>query len=170
MVQYILVARLLEFWLAPRLSFGAARDASTWKQPAMISTIVASVPGTKGETIKNGDADRTPPETLEERLENTPSYARCFAHCSSSMCWSILESLMGTTHGAEELGLWPRGLVCQASARGRHIGFCLGYGHIWNIQTSKGQQKYSARPITLSHDDILTNGCVSYYNTFKVLY
>ena len=37
---------------------------------------------------------------------------------------------MGTAHGAEELGLCPHGLACQAGAWGRYIGFCLGYGHI----------------------------------------
>ena len=63
---------------------------------------------------------------------------------------------MGTAHGAEELGLCPHGLACQAGAWGRYIGLCLGYGHIWKIQTSDGRQKYSAKPITLAHDDILT--------------
>jgi hypothetical protein len=38
---------------------------------------------------------------------------------------------MGTTHGAEELGLCSHGLACRAGAWGRYIGFCLGYGHIW---------------------------------------
>ena len=65
---------------------------------------------------------------------------------------------MGTAHGAEELGLCPHGLACQAGAWGRYIGFCLGYGHIWKIQTNNDRQKYSATPITLAHDDILTNG------------
>jgi hypothetical protein len=65
---------------------------------------------------------------------------------------------MGTAHGADELGLCPHGLACQAGTWGRYIGFCLGYGHILKIQTSNGRQKYSARPITLAHDDILTNG------------
>ena len=64
---------------------------------------------------------------------------------------------MGTAHGAEELGL-----ACQAGAWGRYIGFCLGYGHIWKIQTNKGRQKYFPAPITLAHDhahdEILTNG------------
>ena len=64
---------------------------------------------------------------------------------------------MGTAHGAEELGLCSHGLACQACAWGHYIGFCLGYGHIWEIQTSKGRQKYSASPITLTHDEILTN-------------
>jgi hypothetical protein len=64
---------------------------------------------------------------------------------------------MGTTHGAEELGLCPHGLACQAGAWGRYIGFCLGYGHIWKIQTNEGLQNYFARPISLSHDEILTN-------------
>ena len=64
---------------------------------------------------------------------------------------------MGTTHFAEELGLCPHGLACQAGAWGRYIGFCLGYGHIWKIQTNNGRQKYSAKPITLAHDEILTN-------------
>jgi hypothetical protein len=47
------------------------------------------------------------------------------------MFLSILESLMGTAHGAEELGLCPHRLACQAGPWGRYIGFCLGYGHIW---------------------------------------
>jgi hypothetical protein len=38
---------------------------------------------------------------------------------------------MGTAHDADELGLRPHGLACQAGAWGRYIGFCLGYGHIW---------------------------------------
>jgi hypothetical protein len=65
---------------------------------------------------------------------------------------------MGTAHGAEELGLCPHGLACQAGAWGRYIGFCLGYGHIWKIQTIETRQKYFAAPITLTHDEILTNG------------
>jgi hypothetical protein len=40
---------------------------------------------TKGETIKIGTADRTPRERLEERLEKTPSNARCFAQGFSLM-------------------------------------------------------------------------------------
>jgi hypothetical protein len=67
---------------------------------------------TKGEELKIGAADRTPRETLEKRLEETPSNARCFAQGSSLMCLPILESLMVTTHGAEELGLCPHGLAC----------------------------------------------------------
>jgi hypothetical protein len=65
---------------------------------------------------------------------------------------------MGTAHGVEELGLCPHGLACQAGAWGRCMWFFLGYGHIWEIQTNKGRQKYFAKPITLSHDGILTNG------------
>jgi hypothetical protein len=61
---------------------------------------------------------------------------------------------MGTAHGAEELRLCSHELACQASAWARYIGFCIGYGHIWKIQYWKGQQKYSARPITLAHDKI----------------
>ena len=38
---------------------------------------------------------------------------------------------MGTAHGAEELGLCPHGLACQADA--------------WGV-------KYFEKPITLSHD------------------
>jgi hypothetical protein len=41
---------------------------------------------TKGGPIKIGGADRTPRETLEKRLEKTPSNARCFAQGSSLMC------------------------------------------------------------------------------------
>ena len=65
---------------------------------------------------------------------------------------------MGTAHGAEELGLCPHGLACQAGAWGRYIGFCLGYDHIWEIQYWEGRQKYSAMPVTLAHNEILTNG------------
>ena len=67
---------------------------------------------------------------------------------------------MGTSHGAEELELCSHGLACQAGAWGRYnvIGFCLGYGHMWKIRYWKGQQKYSARPITLTHDEIFKNG------------
>ena len=65
---------------------------------------------------------------------------------------------MDTTHGADELGLCSHAWVaCQAGAWGRYIRFCLGYGHIWKIQTSNGRQKYSTKPITLSHEEILTN-------------
>jgi hypothetical protein len=32
---------------------------------------------------------------------------------------------MGTTHGAEELGLCSHGLACQAGAWGRYIGFVI---------------------------------------------
>ena len=73
------------------------------------------------------------------------------------MCRPILEGLMATAHGAEELGLCPHGHACEAGAWDRYIGFCPGYGHIWKIQTNKGRQKYSARPITLAHNEILTN-------------
>ena len=65
---------------------------------------------------------------------------------------------MGTAHGAEELGLCPHGLACQAGAWGRYIGFCLGYGHIWKTYYELDLEKYSAKPITLAHDEILTNG------------
>ena len=33
---------------------------------------------------------------------------------------------MGTAHGAGELGMCTHGYACQAGARGRYIGFCLG--------------------------------------------
>jgi hypothetical protein len=65
---------------------------------------------------------------------------------------------MGTAHGAEELGLCPHGLACQAGAWGCYKGFCLGYGHIWKTCYELDLEKYSARPITLAHDEILTNG------------
>ena len=42
------------------------------------------------------------------------------------MCLPILEGLMGTAHGAEELGLCSHGLACQAGVCGRYIGFSLG--------------------------------------------
>jgi hypothetical protein len=65
---------------------------------------------------------------------------------------------MGTAHGADELGLCSHGLACQAGAWGRYIGFCLGYGHIWKTYYELDLEKYSARPITLAYDEILTNG------------
>ena len=71
---------------------------------------------TKGKTVKIDTADRCLEKRLEKRLEKTPSNARCFAQGFSLMCLSILESLMGTAHGAKELGLCPHGLACQAGA------------------------------------------------------
>jgi hypothetical protein len=54
---------------------------------------------------------------------------------------------MGTAHGAEELGLCPHGLACQAAAWGRYIaiGFCLGYGHIGkHIKNGSGKIFFEA--------------------------
>jgi hypothetical protein len=65
---------------------------------------------------------------------------------------------MGTAHGAEELGLCPPGLACQAGPWGRYIGFCLGDGHSWKTYYEFNLEKCSARPITLANDEILTNG------------
>jgi hypothetical protein len=65
---------------------------------------------------------------------------------------------MGTAHGAEELGLCPHGLACQAGPWGRYVGFRLGYGHIWKTYYELDLEKYSAKNITLVHDEILTNG------------
>ena len=41
---------------------------------------------TKGKQIQIGYVDRISRETLEKRLEKTPSNARCFAQGSSLMC------------------------------------------------------------------------------------
>ena len=49
------------------------------------------------------------------------------------------------------------GLACQAGTWGRYIGFCQGYGHIWKTYYELDLEKYSAKPITLAHDEILTN-------------
>jgi hypothetical protein len=68
----------------------------------------------KGEKKEIYIVDRISRETLEERLEEMPSNARCFAQGSSLMCWPILESLMGTIHGTEELDLCSHGLACLA--------------------------------------------------------
>jgi hypothetical protein len=65
---------------------------------------------------------------------------------------------MGTAHGAEELGLCPHGLACQAGAWGHHHRVLPRIWPYLEIQTSICRQKYSARPITLSHDGTLTNG------------
>jgi hypothetical protein len=65
---------------------------------------------------------------------------------------------MGTTHGTEELGLCSHGLACQAGTWGRYIGFCVRYGHIWTkTKSGLAGKKCSARLVTLSHDEILTN-------------
>jgi hypothetical protein len=49
------------------------------------------------------------------------------------------------------------GLPARLALGAATIGVCLGYGRIWKIQYWKGRQKYSAIPITLAHDEILTN-------------
>jgi hypothetical protein len=63
------------YWIFIRL--GQTYPADEW---------YLEVLGTKGETVKVGTTDRTPRETLEERLEKTPSNARCFAQ-GSSLLW-----------------------------------------------------------------------------------
>ena len=64
---------------------------------------------------------------------------------------------MGTTHGAEELGLCFHGLASQDDARGRHHRVMPRVWPNLEIQTNKGRQKYSARLVTFCHDEILTN-------------
>ena len=58
---------------------------------------------TKGNQLKIDLTDWTPRETLEKRLEKTPSNARRFAQDSSLMCCPILESLIYRYH------TWGRG-------------------------------------------------------------
>jgi hypothetical protein len=65
---------------------------------------------------------------------------------------------MGTAHGAGELGVCPHGLACQAGAGGRRHGVLPRmWPYLKNILRN-GSGKYSAKPITLTHDEILTNG------------
>ena len=66
---------------------------------------------------------------------------------------------MGTAHGAEELGLCPHGLACP----GRRLGpLHRVLPRIWPYLAKNKKwsdlENYSAKPITLAHDDILTNG------------
>ena len=74
------------------------------------------------------------------------------------MCWSTLESIMGTAHGADELGLCSHGLACQASAWGRHHRVMPRIWPYWTKYYELNLEKYPVRLITLSHDGILTNG------------
>jgi hypothetical protein len=62
---------------------------------------------------------------------------------------------MGTAHGADELGLYPHGLACQAGAWGRYIGFCLGYGHIWTKSKLKRLAKIFCEAHTYLRQDVL---------------
>ena len=39
-------------------------------------------------------------------------------HTNVKIVWEFLQSLMGTAHGSEELGLCPHGLACRAGAWG----------------------------------------------------
>ena len=50
------------------------------------------------------------------------------------------------------------GLPARPAPGAATNGFCLGCGHIWEIQTSNGRQKYFAKLILLAHDEILING------------
>ena len=96
---------------------------------------------------------------LEERLSNGRRKRQVTLVVSHKARPRILESLMGTAHGAEELGLCPHGLACQAGAWGRYQRVLPRiWPHLDKIQKWSGRQKYSARPITLAHDEILTNG------------
>jgi hypothetical protein len=51
-----------------------------------LPTAVTQPYSTKGILFQIGPADRFSRETLEKRLEETPSNARCFAQGSSLMC------------------------------------------------------------------------------------
>jgi hypothetical protein len=62
-----------------RAASARARRARQKNPPALYSY-------TKGKKVKIDIADRTPRETLEKRLDKTPSSARCFAQGSSLMC------------------------------------------------------------------------------------
>jgi hypothetical protein len=64
---------------------------------------------------------------------------------------------MGTTHGADELGLCFHGLACQAGAWGRYVQFCLGYGHIRNNPKLKRLAKIFCKAHNFVPDEILTN-------------
>jgi hypothetical protein len=64
---------------------------------------------------------------------------------------------MGTAHGAEELGLCPHGLACQAGAWGRYHTVLPRIWPYLEKYYGLNLEKYSARPITLSYDGILTN-------------
>jgi hypothetical protein len=57
-----------------------------WRKKTPKSLLQIQKSGSKGDGVKIDRADRTPRETLEERLEETPSNARCFAQGSFLMC------------------------------------------------------------------------------------
>ena len=61
-------------------------------------------------------------------------------------------------HILHELICAPMGLPVRPAPGAATKGFCLGYGHIREIQTINGRQNYLAALITLAHDEILTNG------------
>jgi hypothetical protein len=69
---------------------------------------------------------------------------------------------MGTAHGAEELGLWNhRGLCAGTTLEAATIHDHRVMPRIWPYldenQRWSGVQKYFARLVTLSRDEILTN-------------
>jgi hypothetical protein len=103
---------------------------------------VLCCPACKGPKLKIGTADRTPRETLEERLEKTLSNARCFAQGSSLVCCSILENIMGIAHSAEVLGMCPHGLACPGRSLGPlHRVLPRILAIFGKIQTNNGRQK-----------------------------
>ena len=66
---------------------------------------------------------------------------------------------MGTTRGADELGLCSRRHACQAGAWGRHhLRVIYDMAIFDQNQKWSGRQKYSVRLIILFHDEILTDG------------
>jgi hypothetical protein len=105
--------------------------------------------------IRRSDASKT----LEERLEKTPSNAPRFAQRWFLKFSPILEGLVGTAHGTVELGLCSHRLAYQAGATawGRYLGVCIGYGRIWKNPILRIQTKYSTRPTALSHYEDLAN-------------
>ena len=61
---------------------------------------------TKGGRLKIGLADRTPRETLEERLEKTLSSARCFAQGSS-----LIPGMLNNPRKSYGHHTWYRGAI-----------------------------------------------------------
>jgi hypothetical protein len=71
--------RLCEVFFVPAIQLYTMRRALSKAVHRIIHTFGHTLPVTKGIKKKIDPADRTPRETLEKRLEETPSNARCFA-------------------------------------------------------------------------------------------
>ena len=106
----------------PLLVDGATLTVPAFELAVMVDGAPLTVPAFELAVMIDGATpcrpSSWPPRNTSERLEETLSNARCFAQGCTISCCLIMEDLMDTGHGAEELGPCSHEHACEANARG----------------------------------------------------